>query len=94
MTRLTQTIPALLLSVALLAGCSGSKQEATPPVAGTATPAAGPAAGPAAAPAAATPVPPPPQIKARSFIVIDGDSGRVLAALDPDSRQEPRASRS
>jgi D-alanyl-D-alanine carboxypeptidase (penicillin-binding protein 5/6) len=85
MTRLTQTIPALLLSVALLAGCSGSKQEATAPAAGTATP----APGPAAAPAAATPVPPPPQIKARSFVVIDGDSGRVLAALDPDSRQEP-----
>ncbi len=91
MTRLTPTIPALLLSFALLAGCSGSKQDASAPVAGSATPAAGTAtaAGATAAPAAATPVPPPPQLKARSFIVIDGDSGRVLAALDPDSRQEP-----
>ena len=36
-----------------------------------------------------TPIPPPPELKARSYIVIDHDSGRVLAALDPDSRQEP-----
>ncbi len=36
-----------------------------------------------------SPLPPPPELKARSFIVIDHDSGRVLAALDPDSRQEP-----
>jgi D-alanyl-D-alanine carboxypeptidase (penicillin-binding protein 5/6) len=42
----------------------------------------------AAAPAASQ-IPPPPEIKARSYIVIDHDSGRVLAALDPDSRQEP-----
>ena len=87
MTRLNPTIPALLLSIgALLAGCSGSKQDATAPAAGSA-----PATAPTAAPAAnaPSPVPPPPQLKARSFIVIDGDSGRVLAALDPDSRQEP-----
>src|SRR5512134_2041966 len=47
---------------------------------------------PAAEPAAATPptpLPPPPELKARSFVLIDHDSGRVLAALDPDSRQEP-----
>jgi serine-type D-Ala-D-Ala carboxypeptidase (penicillin-binding protein 5/6) len=41
---------------------------------------------PATAP---SPVPPPPELKARSFIVLDHDSGRVLAALEPDSRQEP-----
>jgi D-alanyl-D-alanine carboxypeptidase (penicillin-binding protein 5/6) len=35
------------------------------------------------------PLPAPPQLKLRSFIVVDHDSGRVLAALDPDSRQEP-----
>jgi serine-type D-Ala-D-Ala carboxypeptidase (penicillin-binding protein 5/6) len=46
------------------------------------------AAAPVAAPAA-TALPPPPQLNARSFIVIDHESGRVLAALDPDSRQEP-----
>jgi D-alanyl-D-alanine carboxypeptidase (penicillin-binding protein 5/6) len=82
MTRLTPTLPALLVSALLFAGCSGSKQEVPAP---TAAPAG-------SAPAAATPaapVPPPPQLNARSFILIDGDSGRVLAALDPDSRQEP-----
>ncbi len=42
----------------------------------------------AAAPPA-TALPPPPQLNARSFIVIDHESGRVLAALEPDSRQEP-----
>jgi D-alanyl-D-alanine carboxypeptidase (penicillin-binding protein 5/6) len=82
MTRPTQTLAAILVSALLLAGCSGSKQEEPAPAAAPAGPA------PAAA-TPATPVPPPPQIAARSFILIDGDSGRVLAALDPDSRQEP-----
>jgi len=82
MTRPTQTLATLLVSALLLAGCSGSKQEEPAPAAAPAGPA------PAAA-TPATPVPPPPQIAARSFILIDGDSGRVLAALDPDSRQEP-----
>ncbi len=82
MTRLTPTLSALLVSALLLAGCSGSKQEEP-------APAAAPAASAPAAATPATPVPPPPQIGARSFILIDGDSGRVLAALDPDSRQEP-----
>ena len=82
MTRLTQTLPALLVSALLLAGCSGSKQEEP-------APAATPTASAPAATTPAVPVPPPPQLNARSFILIDGDSGRVLAALDPDSRQEP-----
>jgi len=82
MTRPTQTLAALLVSALLLAGCSGSKQEEP-------APAAAPAGSVPAAATPATPVPPPPQIAARSFILIDGDSGRVLAALDPDSRQEP-----
>jgi len=82
MTRPTQTLATLLVSALLLAGCSGSKQEEPAPAAAPAGPAPD-----AATPA--TPVPPPPQIAARSFILIDGDSGRVLAALDPDSRQEP-----
>jgi D-alanyl-D-alanine carboxypeptidase (penicillin-binding protein 5/6) len=49
------------------------------------------APGSAAEPAAAapSPIPPPPELKARSYIVIDHESGRVLAALEPDSRQEP-----
>lgn len=75
--------PSLLALALLLGACSGSQDDAAPAAAGAegTTPAA-----PAAAP---TPVPPPPQIKARSFIVIDHDSGRVLAALEPDTRQEP-----
>jgi len=69
----------------------------TSPAAGTdaaadsAAPAAGPATPviPAAAEGPATPLPPPPDLNARSFILEDANSGRVLAALDPDSRQEP-----
>ena len=71
---------AALLATLALAGCS---KEPEPP------PAAEPTGPAATAPAAPTPVPQPPAIKARSYIVIDHDSGRVLAALDPDSRQEP-----
>jgi D-alanyl-D-alanine carboxypeptidase (penicillin-binding protein 5/6) len=59
-----------------LAGCSREPEVAAPPAA-------------EAAPAAATPIPAPPELKARSYVVLDHDSGRVLAALDPDSRQEP-----
>jgi D-alanyl-D-alanine carboxypeptidase (penicillin-binding protein 5/6) len=80
MTRPTAPIAALLATLAL-AGCS--KEPPTPADAQPAAPAA------PAAVAPATPVPPPPALKARSYIVIDHDSGRVLAALDPDSRQEP-----
>ena len=65
----------------VLAACSRSKdaEKATP-----ATEAA-----PAAAAAAPTAIPPPPELTARSFIVMDYDSGRVLAAREPDARQEP-----
>ncbi len=72
-----------LLSLALfLGGCSGSDDAEAP--AAAADTATTPAA--TAAPVA---IPTPPEIKARSFIVIDHDSGRVLAALEPDTRQEP-----
>ena len=69
-----------------LSGCGSKDKEATQ------APAAGDAAStaaPAAAASASTAIPPPPQLNARSFIVIDHESGRVLAALEPDSRQEP-----
>jgi D-alanyl-D-alanine carboxypeptidase (penicillin-binding protein 5/6) len=69
---------AATLALAALPGCSGSDQPAAP-----AATAAAEATGPA------IPLPPPPELKARSFIVMDHDSGRVLAALEPDSRQEP-----
>jgi D-alanyl-D-alanine carboxypeptidase (penicillin-binding protein 5/6) len=77
-TSLATLACALLLG---LAGCSKSDEKKETPL---------PAAG--AVPAAnlpPTPLPDPPQLKARSFIVLDHDSGRVLAAMDPDSRQEP-----
>ena len=82
MTRTARfLLPALIAALAIAAaGCS--KKEAAP--------AAAPA--PAAAAAAATPataIPPPPQLNARSFILMDQGSGRVLAGLEPDSRQEP-----
>jgi D-alanyl-D-alanine carboxypeptidase (penicillin-binding protein 5/6) len=69
---------ALLAIAVVAAGCSSSDAPEPP----TATPAAEATSPP-------VPLPPPPELKARSFIVIDHDSGRVLAALDPDSRQEP-----
>jgi len=79
MRRPTLPLAALLATLAL-AGCS--KEPEAPPAAEPTGPAA-------AAPAAPTPVPQPPALKARSYVVLDHDSGRVLAALDPDSRQEP-----
>ena len=79
MTRHTTIAAPLLALLVALAGCSG--KDAADPAA------AAPAAPPAAAPQ--TQIPPPPELKARSYIVLDHDSGRVLAALEPDSRQEP-----
>jgi D-alanyl-D-alanine carboxypeptidase (penicillin-binding protein 5/6) len=77
---------ALAALTVLLGACSGSDEAPTP---ATDAPAVTDgAAGPASA-AATTQVPAPPQLAARSYIVLDHDSGRVLAALDPDSRQEP-----
>lgn len=71
---LTVTIAAFALT---LAGCSKDADEAPA------------AAAPAAEVAQPSPIPPPPAIAARSYILMDHDSGRVLAALEPDSRQEP-----
>jgi serine-type D-Ala-D-Ala carboxypeptidase (penicillin-binding protein 5/6) len=95
MRRPHTTIAALALSLAaLLAGCSGSDKDAAQPAGATtassATSAAPGAATPAGVPAtAAAPLPPPPELKARSYVLVDAMSGRVLAGLDPDSRQEP-----
>ncbi len=82
-----------LLAFALAAGCglalTGCGSDEEPSVDRTAL-AAPLAEGAAAAPASApTAIPPPPQLNARSFILIDHESGRVLAALEPDSKQEP-----
>jgi D-alanyl-D-alanine carboxypeptidase (penicillin-binding protein 5/6) len=69
-----------LPTLALLA-CSGGGEGPSGEPAGSLEPP------PSEAPA--TPIPAPPDLKARSFILLDHDSGRVLAALDPDSKQEP-----
>jgi D-alanyl-D-alanine carboxypeptidase (penicillin-binding protein 5/6) len=80
--RFNPLLPALVLAASFaLSGC-GSDEDTS-----AAQAPADPAAATASAPA--TTLPPPPQLKARSFIVIDHESGRVLAALEPDSRQEP-----
>ncbi|MCU0760358.1 MAG: D-alanyl-D-alanine carboxypeptidase [Steroidobacteraceae bacterium] len=39
--------------------------------------------------AAAVPVPKPPTVDVRSYIVVDYETGRVLAAMNPDARMEP-----
>ncbi|MBK7904469.1 MAG: D-alanyl-D-alanine carboxypeptidase [Proteobacteria bacterium] len=85
--KLKPTLFALALVAGLaLAGCGSDRNDAAAPdAASDAATAVAPA--PAAPPATA--LPPPPQLNARSFIVIDHESGRVLAALEPDSRQEP-----
>jgi D-alanyl-D-alanine carboxypeptidase len=83
--RLKQTLFALAVAASFslgLTGC-GSDEESTQSPATDASATAG------AAPTAPTALPPPPQLNARSFIVLDHESGRVLAALEPDSRQEP-----
>jgi len=78
MTRLNATLASTFtVLVFALAGCSKEAAEtpaAAPPIAETAQP---------------SPIPPPPAVSARSYIVMDHDSGRVLAALEPDARQEP-----
>lgn len=38
---------------------------------------------------AATPIPNPPSVEARSYLLMDYDSGRVLASENPDQRVEP-----
>jgi D-alanyl-D-alanine carboxypeptidase (penicillin-binding protein 5/6) len=80
MTRTKTILTASLATLALtLAGCSKDAGEAQVATTAADVPAA----------TAPSPIPPPPDLKARSYVVIDHDSGRVLAALDPDSRQEP-----
>lgn len=76
----TSLVGSSLITLALVA-CSGSRDE------GEKTAVTAPA--PAATVAPPTAIPPPPEFKARSFIVMDFDSGRVLAAREPDVRQEP-----
>jgi D-alanyl-D-alanine carboxypeptidase (penicillin-binding protein 5/6) len=54
----------------------------------TPAPAPAPGAAPAAAPAG-NPIPQPPTVDARAYILLDHDSGRVLAEAHADDRMEP-----
>ena len=44
---------------------------------------------PLAAHAATPPIPPPPKLEARSWILVDGQSGRVITSRNADSQVEP-----
>jgi D-alanyl-D-alanine carboxypeptidase (penicillin-binding protein 5/6) len=85
---------ALALIIASTALATTSTPHPQLPLSAPATPAASPAAAPAApagamaAPAAA-PIPAPPAVPARSWILMDHFSGRVLAQERPDERAEP-----
>ncbi len=61
------------------------------PVAPTGAPAAGAAQAlsPQAAPLQAVPIPPPPTVDARAYIVVDFRTGKVLASKEPATREEP-----
>ena len=84
MTRSARFLLPVLLAALATLGMGCSKDDEVP-----ATPAATATAPAATAATPATAIPPPPQLAARSFILVDQGSGRVLAALEPDSRQEP-----
>ena len=75
------------LLLAWLIGASAPLLAAPPPAtAPVATPV--PAAAPAAA-QAGNPIPQPPAVDARAYILLDHDSGRVLAESHADDRMEP-----
>jgi D-alanyl-D-alanine carboxypeptidase (penicillin-binding protein 5/6) len=48
-----------------------------------------PPAAPTPAAAASTPIPTAPQVDARAYIVVDYRTNKILAAQDPDAREEP-----
>ena len=78
LTPFRPLLPLALLAALALSACSKDAEDS----AAVAPPASEPAR-------PLAPLPAPPQLKLRSFIVLDHDSGRVLAAMDPDSRHEP-----
>jgi serine-type D-Ala-D-Ala carboxypeptidase (penicillin-binding protein 5/6) len=79
-------IASLAIASALLVAALGAAAAAAPSPAAS-VPAPG-AAGPAAAPGAA-PVPTAPTVSARSYILVDHYSGRVIAQSNADERSEP-----
>jgi serine-type D-Ala-D-Ala carboxypeptidase (penicillin-binding protein 5/6) len=77
-----------LLATLSFLGFIAAAWAASPPPAPTG--AASPAAAPSAAAAMrAVPIPGPPQIDARAYILIDFQTGKVLAANDATTRMEP-----
>src|SRR5579863_609789 len=79
-----------LTSLPLGAAPPRASAHATAPAAQPAAAAAQPAAAPAqVAPAGAAPIPDPPSVEARAYILIDNDSDRVLAESHADDRSEP-----
>jgi D-alanyl-D-alanine carboxypeptidase (penicillin-binding protein 5/6) len=85
MRPLKTSLSLLFFSLAIaVAGCSGKDESAQEPAVESK-----PVADPQTADAATIPVPAPPELNARSFILIDAGSGRVLAEFESDSRQEP-----
>jgi serine-type D-Ala-D-Ala carboxypeptidase (penicillin-binding protein 5/6) len=84
--RSLPTVSALALIIASTAPATTSTPRPPLPLSAPAAPAAPAAA--VAAPAAA-PIPAPPAVTARSWILMDHFSGRVLAQERPDERAEP-----
>jgi len=77
--RLPLALPALLLAAASALAADPVPQPAPQPV-----------PKPAAAPAAANvPIPPPPTLGAKSYVLLDYLSGQVLVASEPDLRVAP-----
>lgn len=74
------------IGCAILGGCKGSEKPAADGDTAVVPTAAAPAAT-AAAPA--IPVPPPPALDSRGYIMIDFASGQTLAAANEDARLEP-----
>ena len=90
-----RSLPAALFSAAIFAALPALDALATPtaaaPAASSALPAVAtpPAPSPAAPPTRAAAIPNPPAVSARSYILLDHFSGRVLAQQRADERAEP-----
>ena len=90
-----RSLPAALFSAAIFAALPALDALATPtaaaPAASSALPAAAtpPAPSPAGPPTRAAAIPNPPAVSARSYILLDHFSGRVLAQQRADERAEP-----
>ena len=74
-----------LLASVLLTTCAGFAVAQTPtPTAATPKPAAAPVPG-----AISAPMPPPPTLDAKSWVLMDYATGQILASSNPDERVEP-----